>query len=133
MNMKLFENIVKLRGFLGSDADVPQADTVTRNSVALLKLGIPTGIWRVETNEWLPRIEWHRVVCPGPYFCGYAKILKKGDFIEVEGELHFSEDDLPVMIEGERFNWKRSCYEVQALEIRKIDHPPIGVEESDGS
>lgn len=37
-------------------------------------------IWDVATNEWTPRINWHRIICPGPFFCGLTRGMRRGDW-----------------------------------------------------
>jgi hypothetical protein len=64
--MTLFENTLKLRGFLTKDADVPSSDGITEDAFAVLFLATMSGTWDVATNEWTPRITAHRVVCLAP-------------------------------------------------------------------
>jgi single-stranded DNA-binding protein len=132
MTMTLFENTVKLRGFLSEDPEHTNLASVTSTSVAVVTLAIPSGKWKVQTNEWISHTEQHRVRCSSAFLFGFARTLKQGDYVEVEGELHISEYDVPVVVEGERLQAKRSAYEVHATQIRKLDYPHIGVEEGDG-
>ncbi|MGC1783358.1 MAG: hypothetical protein WA708_12620 [Acidobacteriaceae bacterium] len=128
--MTLFENTVILRGFLGGDADVPTSDHIQDDSFAVLVLGIVSGTWKKQTCEWIPRTEWHRVICPGPFFCGFTRGMKQGEYIEVTGELHRSDYDRSITVAGERFPVTQSTYEVHALTIRRLEVPSIGVDES---
>jgi hypothetical protein len=128
--MTLFENTVILRGFLGGDADVPISDHIQHDSFAVLVLGIMSGTWKKQTCEWIPRTEWHRVICPGPFFCGFTRGMKQGEYIEVTGELHRSDYDRSITVAGERFPVTQSTYEVHALTIRRLEVPSIGVDES---
>ena len=113
--MTLFENTVTLRGFLGSDAEVPTSDGIRRDSFAVLTVCVPTGTWKKQTSEWGSTTERHRVFCMGPYFCGFTRGMKRGDYVEIDGELRVSE----------------SGSEVHALSIRRLECPPVGVDEDE--
>jgi len=113
--MKLFENTIKLRGFLGSDAEVPTSDSICSDSFAVLIVCVPTGIWKKRTSEWISQTERLRVICTGPYFCGFTRGMKHGDYVEIEGELRVSEFGS----------------EVHALSIRRLECPPAGVDEGE--
>jgi hypothetical protein len=126
--MTLFENTLKLRGFLTKDAEVPSSDGITEDAFAVLFLATMSGTWDVATNEWTPRITSHRVVCPGPWFCGFTRGMRRGDYVEVEGELYVHDYERPVLVEGERFAAKRYVGEVQALQVRKLERPLVVVD-----
>ena len=127
----LFENTLKLRGFLGSDAEVPPSNGIKQDSFAVLTLCIVSGTWKKAANEWSPWTDWHRIVCPGAYFCGFTRGMKRGDYIEVEGELHISRYDRPVVIAGQRINDVNPVYEVHATQIRRLEYPAVGVDLED--
>lgn len=120
--MALFKNSVVLRGFLAKDADAPTG-RIEANSFAVLLLATVAGIWDLSTNKWTPRTVWHRIVCPGPYFCGLVRDMRRGDYLEVEGELRAQEQDRPVMVAGERFLVKYAAYAVHATRIQRLDRP----------
>jgi len=113
--MKLFENTIKLRGFLGSDAEVPTSDGIRSDSFAVLIVCVTRGIWKKRTSEWASYTERLRVICAGPYFCGFTRGMKHGDYVEIEGELHTSD----------------SGGEIHALVIRRLECPPVGVDEGE--
>jgi len=48
----------------------------------------------------------------GPYFCGFTRGMKRGDYVERDGELRASE----------------SGSEVHALSIRRLECPSVGVD-----
>lgn len=110
----LFQNAVTLRGFLGKDAEVPDSSIVTWHSYAILTLCTGSGIWNKAANEFIPRTDTHWIICSGPYFCGLTRGMKQGDYIEVEGELRGT----------------NAGSSIQALQIRRLEYPPVGVEES---
>jgi hypothetical protein len=110
----LFANTVTLRGFLGKDAEVPDSSIVTWHSYAVLTLCTGSGTWNKAANEFIPRTDMHWIICSGPYFCGLTRGMKQGDYIEVEGELRGT----------------NAGSSIQALQIRRLEYPPVGVEES---
>ena len=120
--MTIFKNTVKLRGFLGRDVEEP-AGSAEQGSFAVLLLATTSGIWDVAANEWRSRIDWHRIVCPGAYFRGFTRGMRRGDYLEVEGELRVHEQERSLVIAGERFPMSRSSYAVHAIDIRRLDRP----------
>lgn len=119
----LFLNSVTLRGFLAKDAEAPLSDHIENDSFAVLLLATVSGIWDLGANEWHPRTDWHRVICPGPFFCGLVRGMKRGDYLEIEGELRAHEQNKRVVIAGERLPIKLSEYAVHALRITRLDRP----------
>jgi Transposase len=83
--MTLFENTVKLRGFLGKDAEVPPSDGITEDACVVLTLCLESGVWWRPRNEWISDTAWFRIICPGPYFCGFMRGTTQGSYVEVEG------------------------------------------------
>jgi hypothetical protein len=51
----------------------------------------------------------------GPYFCGFTRGMKRGDYVEIDGELRASE----------------SGSAVHALSISRLECPPVGVDEGE--
>lgn len=123
----LFENTVKLRGFLGKDAEAPSSN-IELDSFAVLQLATVAGTWDLSTNQWTPRIDWHRIICPGPFFCGMVRGMRRGDYVEVEGELRALEHERSVVVAGERFPVKHAAYVVHATSIRNLARPDELVE-----
>jgi hypothetical protein len=119
----LFENTVKLRGFLVENAKVPPSDGITEDAFAVLFLATMSGTWNIATNTWTPRITRHRIVCHGPFFCGLTRGMRRGDYIEVEGELYIHDYELPVVVEGEHFSAKRYVNDVRAVQVHRLDRP----------
>jgi len=126
--MTLFENTLKLRGFLGKDAEVPSSDGITEDAYAVLLLATMSGTWDIATNEWTPRTDWHRIICPGPWFCGFTRGMRRGDYLEVEGELRAVEQERGVVVAGERFPVKHTTYAVHASHIRKLERPLVVID-----
>ena len=126
--MTPFENTLKLRGFLVSDAEVPSSDGITDDAYAVLYLATMSGTWEIATNEWTPRITTHRIICPGPWFCGFTRGMRRGDYLEVEAELRAQEHVRIVVVAGERFPVKHDSYEIQAIRIQRLERPPVVVD-----
>jgi hypothetical protein len=119
----LFENTVTLRGFLGSNAEVPPSDGITEDAYSVLLLATVSGIWDLSANQWTPRIDWHRIICPGPFFCGLTRGMRRGDYLEVEGELRDVEQERGVVVAGERLAVKYTANAVHAIRIQRLDRP----------
>jgi hypothetical protein len=126
--MNIFENTLTLRGFLASDAEVPASDGITEDAFAVLYLTTMSGTWDIATNQWTPSTTTHRVVCPGPWFCGFTRGMRRGDYLEVEGELYVHDYERPVVVAAERFTATRYTCEVRAIQVRKLDRPLVVVD-----
>ncbi len=129
--MQLFENTVKLRGFLGKDAEAPSSDRIQEDSFGVLLLATVSGLWDLGNNQWNPRTDWHRIICPGPFFCGMVRGMRRGDYLEIEGELRKQEQSTTVVVEGERFPMKVGSYLVHAIRITRLDRPDALVDFGD--
>ena len=117
--MALYENSIKLKGFVGKDAE----SKTTGNGNAMTTFSLATkSSYKNKNDEWISRTEWHRVVCFATP-AEQAKSLKKGDYIEVEGELRSSEFDSEVGEGKKKTSIKRRNWEVRADEIRKLVRP----------
>jgi acetamidase/formamidase len=121
--LTLFANNVLLRGFLAKDAEAPSSDDIQTDSFAVLLLATVSGVWALGNNEWIPRTDLHRIICPGPLFCGMVRGMRRGDYLEVEGELRALEQERGVVVAGERFPVKHSTYAVHAVRIQRLDRP----------
>ena len=119
----LFANSVLLRGFLVKDAEAPSSDHIQNGSFAVLLLATVSGMWDLGNNQWIPRTDVHRIICPGPFFCGLTRGMRRGDYLEVEGELRALEQESGVVVAGERFPVKHSTYAVHAVRIQRLDRP----------
>ncbi len=122
--MDIFKNAVTLRGFLGRDAEVPASDHIQRDAFAVLTLCIESGVWNTATNAWVPQTARHTIICPGPYFCGFTRGMKQGDYIEIEGELRLS-----TVVDSAAPRSPRQECRVYATQIRRLEIPAVGVNE----
>ena len=121
--MALYTNTVTVKGFLGKDAE----SFATRNQKTFVVLSIATksGYKDKQSKEWVNHTEWHRIVAFGKP-ADYAKGLKKGDFVEVEGELHSTEYEKEV---GQGKNKVKVTFrdkEIRAGIVKKLDAPAKG-------
>ena len=82
----MYDNSVRLIGFLGRDAEKRTA----RNKTPYVILSLATSVrWRSkESQENVERTEWHRLVAWGN-LAKFAGTLKRGNHISAEGELRY--------------------------------------------
>jgi single-strand DNA-binding protein len=82
----MYDNSVRLIGFLGKDAEKRRA----RNQTPYVILSLATTVrWRSkESQENVERTEWHRLVAWGN-LAKFAGTLKRGNHISAEGELRY--------------------------------------------
>ena len=118
--MALYENKVTLKGFIGKDAE--SKTTKQQRTFVVLSLATKSGYKDKQTNEWVNRTEWHRIVVFGNAV-DYAKGLKKGDYAEIEGELRSSEFDAEAGEGKKKITVKRRGWEVRASVVRKLAPP----------
>lgn len=121
--MQLFENTVHLRGFLIEDAQTPLSDHVSDESIAILTLATVSGVWDLSSNRWKPHTYRHRILCLGPYFCGFLRGMRRGDYVEVEGELRTLPEVRIVVVDGQTSHVHRESYAVCAVKITRLDRP----------
>ncbi len=126
--MTLTKNVVRLRGFLGRDAEAPPSSGITEDAYAVLLLATMSGTWDIAANEWTSRVDWHRIICPGPYFCGLTRGMRRGEYLEVDGELRVLQQDRGVAVAGDRFPVNRSVYAVHATHISRLERPLMVVD-----
>jgi single-strand DNA-binding protein len=113
--MALYENTIRLKGFLGKDAKTTGGD----KAFTVLSLATKSSYKDKRTDEWVSRTEWHHIVCFNK-IADYAKGLKKGDYVEVEGELRSSEFDSEAGEGKKKIRVKRRSWEVRASVVRKL-------------
>ena len=118
--MALYENNIKLKGFLGKDAE--NFATRQQKTFTVLSLATKSGYKDKQKNEWVNHTEWHRIVAFGKP-ADYAKNLKKGDYVEIEGELRSSEFDVQVGEGKKKTTVKRRGWEVRTSIVKKLEQP----------
>ena len=121
--MALYENKITLKGYLGKNAE--NFATKQQRTFTVLSLATRSGYKDKQTDEWVNHIEWHRIVAFGKA-ADYAKDLKKGDYVEVEGELRSTEYDAEVGEGRKKTTVKRRGWEVRASIVKKLAQPVSG-------
>ncbi|MDW5267417.1 MULTISPECIES: single-stranded DNA-binding protein [Acidobacteriaceae] len=118
--MALYENKVTLKGFTGKDAE--SFATKQQNTFTVLSLATKSGYKDKQTQQWVNHTEWHRIVAFGKA-ADYAKNLRKGDYVEIEGELRSTEFDAEVGDDKKKATVKRRGWEIRASIVRKLAQP----------
>lgn len=126
--MTLYENKIALRGFIGKDAE--SKTTKQQRTFVVLSLATKSGYKDKQTNEWVNRTEWHRIMAFGNAVED-AKHLKKGDYAEIEGELRSSEFDAEAGEGKKKVTVKRRGWEVRASVVRKLALPAKSADNPD--
>jgi single-strand DNA-binding protein len=121
--MALYENAVTLKGYIGKDAQ--SLATRQQNTFVVLSLATKSGYKDKQKSEWVNHTEWHRIVAFGKP-ADYAKSLKKGDYVEIEGELRSSEFDAYVGEGKKKTTVKRRGWEIRASIVKKLASPTSG-------
>jgi single-strand DNA-binding protein len=121
--MALYENHVTLKGYIGKDAQ--SFATRQQNTFVVLSLATKSGYKDKQKNEWVNHTEWHRIVAFGKP-ADYAKSLKKGDYVGIEGELRSSEFDVEVGEGKKKTTVKRRGWEIRASIVKKLPVPASG-------
>jgi hypothetical protein len=121
--LTLFANSILLRGFLAKNAEAPSSDRIQNDSFAVLLLATVSGVWDLGNNEWIPRTDLHRIICPSPFFCGMVRGMRRGDYLEIEGELRSQDEPRTVVVAGESHVVSKSNYAVHAVRIQRLDRP----------
>ena len=83
----MYLNKVILAGFLGKDATVHSG---TNGNFTVLELATKSSYKDKESEEYISRTEWHKLIVFGGR-AEFAAKLKKGDHILIEGELRHTE------------------------------------------
>ena len=82
----MFDNTVRLIGFLGKDAEVKT--TKSGREYTILSLATQASWKDKKSGEYVNRSEWHRMLAWGN-LSTFAATLKKGTHLSVEGELRY--------------------------------------------
>jgi single-strand DNA-binding protein len=125
--MTLYANEITVKGFLGKDAE--NIATKQQKTFTVLSLATKSGYKNKQTGEWVNHTEWHRIVAFGQP-ADYAKNLKKGDYVEVKGELHTTEFEKEVGDGKKKVKATFSDKEIRASLVKKLDKPESSREEN---
>jgi single-strand DNA-binding protein len=111
--MSIYENTITLKGFLGANA--VERTNSNQRPIVVLSLATRSSYKDKQSSEFISRTDWHRVIAFGR-LAESAKVLTKGTYVEVEGQLQSRE-----YVSGET---KRRISEVRARSIAKLEHTP---------
>jgi single-strand DNA-binding protein len=118
--MALYENEIKLKGYVGKDAE--SFATKNQTQLAVFTLATKSGYKNKQSGDWVNHTEWHRVVAFGRPF-DYAKGLKKGEYLEVVGELRSNPREIEVINDGKKTTLTVRDWEVRASTVKKLAKP----------
>ena len=107
----MYSNRLSLIGFLGQDAT---AHTANNAQFTVLSLATKSSYKDKKTGEYNGHTEWHRCIVWGK-LADYAKTLKKGAHLAVEGELRSRERT------DKKTGQKQRVWEVRVNSILKLD------------
>jgi single-strand DNA-binding protein len=107
----MFMNQVHLIGFLGADASIHTANNA---SFTVLSLATKNSYKDKKTGEYNGHTEWHRCIVWGK-LAEYAKTLKKGAHLAVDGELRSRERT------DKKTGGKERVWEIRVTSILKLD------------
>ena len=105
----MYQNKVTLIGFLGNDAEVRSNDN---RSFTVLSLATKSSYKK--DDKYISHTEWHRCVVFGK-LSEFAKTLRKGAHIQVEGELRSRE------YTSKKTDAKQRVWEIRVDSILKLD------------
>jgi len=118
--MALYENKVTLKGYIGKDAQ--SFATKQQNTFTVLSLATKSGYKDKQTGQWVNHTEWHRIVAFGKP-ADYAKNLKKGDYVEIEGELRSTEREAEIVKDKKKIKTRLRSWEIRASIVKKLAQP----------
>ena len=107
----MYMNRISIIGFLGQDAT---SHTANNASFTVLSLATKSSYKDKKTGEYNSHTEWHRCIVWGK-LADYAKTLKKGAHLAVEGELRSRERA------DKKTGRKERLWEVRVSSILKLD------------
>jgi single-strand DNA-binding protein len=111
--MSIYRNTITLKGFLGANA--VERTNSNQRPIVVLSLATRSSYKDKQSSEFISRTDWHRIIAFGR-LAESAKVLTKGTYVEVEGQLQS-----PEYVSGET---KRRISEVRAHSIAKLEHTP---------
>jgi single-strand DNA-binding protein len=120
--MSLYENCVRIRGFVGKDA---MSKTIANGTIFVSFSVATKSSHKDKQGEWVSETFWHRVAAFGkPALDANNLRLGKGDYVEIAGELRSSEYT-PRSAKSPRRVW-----EVRADSIVKLQPPAKRAQEN---
>jgi single-strand DNA-binding protein len=116
--MSLYENSIRIKGFLGKDA---MSKSIANGTVFVaFSVATKSSYKDKQSGEWISQTFWHRITAFGkPAVYANNQQLKKGDYVEITGELRSSE----YTAKSGEANTHRRSWEVRADSITKLPQP----------
>lgn len=121
--MALYTNTLTVKGFLGKGAET--FATRSQKTFVVLSIATKSGYKDQQKKEWVNHTEWHRIVAFGKP-ADYAKGLRKGDYVEVEGEMRSTEYEKEVTQGKNKVKVTFRDKEVRANTVKKLTTPAGG-------
>lgn len=115
--MALYENFARVKGFLGKDAATKT--TRQQKDFIVLSLATKSSYKDRQTDNWVSHTDWHRIVVFGK-LAESARQLKKGDYVEIEGEMRSSQYDAE---DAKSQGKKRRVWEIRTSKMTKLERP----------
>jgi single-strand DNA-binding protein len=125
--MALYENEIKLKGYVGKDAE--SFATKNQTHLVVFTLATKSGYKNKQSGEWVNHTEWHRIAAFGKP-ADYTQGLKKGDYVEVVGELRSNPREIEVVKDKKKTRIKVRDWEVRASTVKKLARPESSREEN---
>ena len=114
----MFDNSVRLVGFVGKDAEVKT--TKTQREFTVLSLAT-TASWKDKNRDgYIRRTEWHKLIAWGN-LSTFAATLRKGAHLAVEGELRYREFVPKKQKKQKNRDHKIRVAEIHLWRIAKLD------------
>ena len=113
----MYLNTATLTGFLGNDAET--RTTKSNSTFTVFSLATKNSWKDRETGEWTSHTEWHRAVVFGR-LKEFAATLKKGDHVQIQGQLRTREYDKPAD-STKKASIKQRITEIRVTSILKLD------------
>ncbi len=116
--MALYGTNIQLKGYVGKNAETKSS--ANGNPFTIFSLATKSSYKDKQSGDWVSHTKWHRIVCFGKQ-ADFAKLLKKGDYAEVEGELRSSEYEAEAATGSK--STKRRSWEIRASQVHKLERP----------
>ena len=110
----MYRNNVSLIGFAGKDAEA-RTTSGKQKPYTVLSVATQTSYKDKQSQEYINRTEWHRVIVWGK-LGEFAQKIQKGTHLAVEGELQSRE-----FTDKKHNDVKHRIWEVRATSILKLD------------
>jgi single-strand DNA-binding protein len=123
----MYLNNVQLIGFVGNNAELKSS----REGSEFVRFNLATKqFWKTNNGEYESTTQWHKVVVWNG-LSKFARQLKKGDHVLVEGELRHREYAKEVTVGSESTTVTIQLSEIVARSIRRLDRKEAHASETE--